>query len=138
MRTLAEIIEGRAPLTLGPGATVAHACRSMRDNGVGAVLVVDKDHRLAGIFTGRDAVCRVLAEGKPAATTRLGAVMTADPTTAPPDTTAIAALRLMRDCGFRHVPVVSEGRLVGIVSRGDFSGIEIDRLDEETGLWERI
>ena len=50
----------------------------------------------------------------------------------------IDALRLMRDGGFRHVPVVDNGTLVGVVSRGDFRGLEQDRLDEETGLWERI
>jgi CBS domain-containing protein len=51
---------------------------------------------------------------------------------------AIEALRLMQDARCRHLPVVHEGRLLGIVSRGDFRGIELDRLDEETGLWERI
>ena len=42
----------------------------------------------------------------------------------------------MRDGGFRHVPVVHEGLVIGIVSRGDFRGLEQDRLDEETGIWE--
>ena len=44
----------------------------------------------------------------------------------------------MEDVRCRHLPIVSEGLILGIVSRGDFRGIEIDRLDEETGLWERI
>jgi hypothetical protein len=44
----------------------------------------------------------------------------------------------MRDGGFRHVPVVHDGLVVGIVSRGDFRGLEQDRLDEETGIWERM
>ena len=44
----------------------------------------------------------------------------------------------MEDGRYRHVPVVDGGRVVGVVSRFDFSGIELDRLDEETGLWERI
>ena len=50
----------------------------------------------------------------------------------------IEALRLMRDGGFRHVPVVHEGLVIGIVARGDFRGLEQDRLDEETGIWERL
>jgi predicted transcriptional regulator len=50
----------------------------------------------------------------------------------------IEALRLMRDGGFRHIPVVENGRVIGVVSRGDFRGLEQDRLDEETGIWERI
>jgi CBS domain-containing protein len=64
--------------------------------------------------------------------------MTTEVHNLPPSHTAIDALRLMRDGGFRHVPVVHEGLVIGIVSRGDFRGLEQDRLDEETGLWERI
>ena len=51
---------------------------------------------------------------------------------------AIEALRLMEDGRYRHLPIVAEGRVIGIVSRFDFSGLELDRLNEETGLWERI
>jgi CBS domain-containing protein len=110
----------------------------MREHRVGAVVVTEGDHRLLGIFTARDAVHRVLAEGKSAARTKLAEVMTRDPDTMPPRTTAIEALRLMEDGRYRHVPIVDAGRVVGIVSRFDFNGIELDRLDEETGLWERI
>jgi CBS domain-containing protein len=110
----------------------------MRDRHVGAVLVTADDRRLVGIFTGRDAVHRVLAEGKSAARTALFEVMTRDPTTMPPGKTAIEALRLMEDGRYRHLPIVDDGKVVGIVSRFDFSGLELDRLDEETGLWERI
>ena len=73
-----------------------------------------------------------------AAHTKLAAVMTRDPDTMPPGKTAIDALRLMEDGRYRHVPIVDDGKVVGIVSRFDFSCIELDRLDEETGLWERI
>jgi len=110
----------------------------MRDRRVGAVLVGEGDQRLLGIFTGRDAVHRVLAEGKSAARTKLALVMTRDPDTMPPGKSAIEALRLMEYGRYRHVPIVDDGKVVGIVSRFDFSGIELDRLDEETGLWERI
>lgn len=138
MRAMSEIVRDQKPLTLSAKATVKHACQRMRDRRVGAVLVTDKDHRLIGIFTGRDAVCRVLAEGKDAGETMLGEVMTRDPCTMPPTNTAIDALRLMHDGGFRHVPVVTDGRVIGVVSHGDFRGLETARLDEETGLWERI
>ena len=103
---------------------------------VGAVLVTNGKGELVGIFTGRDAV-RVMAEGKDLATP-LRQVMTKKPHCLPPRHTAIHALRLMRDGGFRHVPVVDEGVLIGVVSRGDFRGLEQDRLDEETGIWERM
>jgi CBS domain-containing protein len=110
----------------------------MRDRRVGAVLVIDGDRRLVGIFTGRDAVHRVLAEGKSAVRTTLADVMTTDPATMPSVKMAIEALRLMEDGHYRHLPIVDDGKVVGIVSRFDFSGIELDRLDEETGLWEHI
>ena len=110
----------------------------MRNRRVGAVLVTEKDRRLLGIFTGRDAVGGVLAEGKSAARTTLSDVMTRDPTSISPRKTAIEALRLMEDGRYRHVPIVEDGKVVGIVSGFDFSGLELDRLDEETGLWERI
>ena len=138
MRNMSDIVRNQDPVTLPPSATVRDACRYMRERRVGAVLVIEGDNRLLGIFTGRDAVHRVLAEGRSAARTKLAEVMTRDPNTMPPGKTAIEALRLMEDGRYRHMPVVDGGRVVGIVSRFDFSGIELDRLDEETGLWERI
>jgi CBS domain-containing protein len=138
MRTMSDIVRNRDPAKLPASATVRDACQYMRDRRIGAVLVTEGDHRLLGIFTGRDAVYRVLAEGKSATRTKLAEVMTRDPDTIPPGKTAIEALRLMEDGRYRHVPIVDGGKVVGIVSRFDFSGIELDRLDEETGLWERI
>jgi CBS domain-containing protein len=134
-REMKEIIRNQQPLTLPPTATVQEACQHMHERRFGAVLVTGAEGKLVGIFTGRDAV-RVLAEGKDSSSTPLREVMTPNPDHLPPRHTAIDALRLMRDGGFRHVPVVHEGVLIGIVSRGDFRGLEQDRLDEETGIWE--
>ena len=103
----------------------------------GSVLVVDSQQRLMGIFTGRDAV-RLLANGKDAAATLLAEAMTPNPVTIAPGSSAIDALRTMSDGGFRHVPVIENGSICGVVSRGDFTGIEIDRLDEEEHLCECI
>jgi CBS domain-containing protein len=114
--------------------TVQKACEAMRARHVGSVLVVDEHQRLLGIFTGRDAV-RLLATGKG---TALANAMTSHPVTVIPEQRAIDALRAMSDGGFRHVPVVEKGRIVGIVSRADFKGEELDRLDEEETLAERI
>ena len=138
MRKVSDIVKNRDPVTFPPNATVRDACRSMREYRVGAVLVTEGSHRLMGIFTARDAVHRVLAEGKSATRTRLAEVMTRDPDTMSPRTTAIEVLRLMEDGRYRHVPIIDGGKVVGIVSRFDFNGIELDRLNEETGLWERI
>ncbi|HEX3402985.1 MAG TPA: CBS domain-containing protein [Acetobacteraceae bacterium] len=136
-RDMAEIIRNQQPFTLPPTATVQEACSHMHKRKIGAVLVTDAKGQLVGIFTGRDAV-RVLAQGKDARATLLRQVMTREPHHLPPRHSAIHALRLMRDGGFRHVPVVEEGVVIGIVSRGDFRGLEQDRLDEETGIWERM
>ena len=138
MRSLSDVICNQHPLTLPPSTTVKDACRKMHERRVGAVLVTDEHGRLVGIFTGRDAVGRVLAQGKSATKTKLADVMTPNPTTMPPHKTAIDALRLMWDGGFRHVPLVESGKLSGVVSRGDFKGDEQDRLDEERQLWETM
>ncbi len=117
-RPMRDIIVRREPVCLPPEATVQDACRLMREHRIGAVMVADAEQNLLGIFTGRDAICRMLAECRDPATTRLADVMTHRPVTMRPQEKAIDALRLMRDSGFRHVPVVDGGRLVGIVSRG--------------------
>lgn len=135
-RQLSDIIRRQRPVTVPVTATVQHACRLMRDNRIGAVLVTERDGRLAGLFTGRDAVGRVLAEALDPATTTVAAVMTVQPDTLKPDAHAIDALRLMQDGGYRHMPIVDGGNIVGIVSHGDFLGQERARLDVETGFWE--
>lgn len=137
-RQMGQIVRNQVALTLPRTASIQDACRRMRERQVGAVLVTDSKGRLIGIFTGRDAVLAMSLAREPAET-QLKDVMTKNPVTLSPGRTAIDALRLMQDGGFRHVPVVeTDGRVVGVVSRGDFRGLEHDRLDEETGIWERI
>ena len=136
-REMAEIIRNQQPVILSPDTTVCEACRQMNDQRIGAIVIVSDSGSLLGIFTGRDAV-RQLAEGADPHVARLKDAMTPNPETMTPHSTAIEALRLMRDGGFRHLPIVDNGVVMGIVSRGDFRGLERDRLDEETGLWERI
>jgi CBS domain-containing protein len=137
-KLIPDVVHDREPVTLAPHATAQDACRCMQQRRIGAVVVSGADGAPLGIFTGRDAVWRVIAQGRDPAATRLEAVMTPAPATMPPRTTAIEALRLMQDGGFRHVVVVDQGRVVGVVSRRDFRGDEQGRLDEETGLWERV
>ncbi len=134
---MAEIIRNQHPVMMGASALVQDACKQMDERGIGAVPVTERNSHLLGIFTGRHAV-KALARGKDAANTHLRDVMTKAPHCMPPRSTAIEALRRMRDGGFRHVPVVENEVVVGIVSRGDFRGLEHDRLDEETGVWERM
>lgn len=135
-RRLGYIVRDQEPLLMLFTETVQKACEAMRERHVGSVLIVDEHERLLGIFTGRDAV-KLLAKGKTGRMT-LQEAMTAHPVTVTPEQKAIDALRAMSDGGFRHVPVVQGGRILGIVSRADFKGEEIERLDEEEVLGERI
>ena len=138
MRQLSDIIRNQNPLTLDACITVKRACEKMRDHKVGAVLVTGDDGQLVGIFTGRDLVRRVAAAGKSTLKTLLKDVMTPNPVTMSPEKTALDALRLMWDGGFRHVPLLDKGVLVGIVSRGDIKGAEADRFEEEREVWEHM
>ena len=104
---------------------------------MGAVLVTDARAHLKGIFTGRDAV-QVIANGGDPAKVHLSEVMTAKPDTIEPERKAIDALHMMCDGGYRHLPVVVDGKVVGIVSRSDFKGLELDQFEDEQSLWERI
>jgi CBS domain-containing protein len=85
MRRLSDIVRNQNPVTLPPSASVKHACERMRHHKVGAVLVTDEKGRLVGIFTGRDAVGRVIAEGKSAEATTLAEVMTGQPVCVAPE-----------------------------------------------------
>jgi len=138
MRKLTDVTLDQNPLILRSSTSVIEACRRMSDRRAGSVAVVDGAGRLVGIFTGRDAVSRVLAEGRDAATTQLASVMTRDPATLSPEQTALDALRLMWDGGFRHLPMVKDGKVVGVVSRGDFNGLEVDTHERERDLWEHM
>jgi CBS domain-containing protein len=137
-RPVVTLIRNQVLLTLPPQETVRAACQRMRERYVGSVLVTDGRDHLVGIFTERDAVCRVLAESRDADRTTLAQVMTTGVVTVPPRATALDALRLMQDGGFRHIPVVEGVRVVGVVSYTDFRGQEHARLEEETELFESI
>jgi len=136
-RVVPDVVSHQQLLEMPPSATVRNAARAMRERHVGAVLVTTKD-RLNGIFTERDMVNRVVADGRDPDHTTLADVMTTNPDTIAPATTAIEALRLMDDGGYRHLPIVDRGRVVGIVSRRDFHGNEKARLDDESDLWNKI
>ena len=120
-----------------PKATARQAARLMHKLNVGSILIMEKNV-LKGILTVADMTYRVVAQGRDPEKTHLGEIMTPDPDTISPDGTAIEALRMMQDGGYRHLPVVEHGVVLGVASRRDFHGDEKARLEEETGLWERI
>jgi CBS domain-containing protein len=126
-RPVRSIIEDQKPVTASAEITVAAAARLMKERRIGALLVVH-DGRLAGIFTERDALFRVVAEGRDPTKTRVADVMTANPRTITPDRPFGHALHLMYEGGFRHVPVVDNGRPVGVVSARDALGPDLEQF----------
>lgn len=106
--------------TVGPSDTVGEAVALMAQHRVGSVLVMDGE-KLLGIFTERDTV-RALSLSHDAPRHQITSWMTADPKTVGPDTDADEALHLMLDNGFRHLPVMADGKVVGVVSMRDLAG----------------
>jgi len=102
----------------------------MRERRIGAIMVVEQG-RLEGIVTERDMVFRLLAEQLDARATRLGQIMTRDPETLRPDDSALAALDKMRAGHYRHLPVVKDGEIAGIVSIRDLYESVRRSLEEE-------
>jgi CBS domain-containing protein len=115
IRSLRTIAARRPPTVFPVETLVSEVAQTLRARQVGAGMIVDGT-RLVGIFTERDALFRVLAEGLDPRRTRVGDVMTRDPQTIHPDRPFVDALRIMHDGRFRHVPIVEHGRPIGMVS----------------------
>ena len=122
-RQIGEIVRRRSLVSVDPGMTVRAAAQLMAKEKIGALPVV-KDGRLAGIFTERDALVRVLARGLDPDATSVAEVMTADPVTIDARRPLKHALQMMVDGNFRHVPVVEGGSVVGMVSARDALGTD--------------
>ena len=138
MRRLSDIVFNQNPLILSSTVLVADACQQMFDSRVDSVLVVDEQKRLEGIFTGHDAVRRVIDSDRESTSTHLADVMTPHPVTMLTDNSAIEALRMMWDCGFEHVPVVVNDQVIGVVSQSDFGSDEKIELEREREFWEHM
>ncbi|HZI82996.1 MAG TPA: CBS domain-containing protein [Casimicrobiaceae bacterium] len=108
-------MQRRNLLKAPPQTLVSKAAKLMAKKNVGAIMIVEGDH-LVGIFTERDVVFRVVAQGLDAGTTSLAEVMTPAPETVAPDKPLGYALLVMHERGFRHLPVIEAGKIVGIVS----------------------
>jgi CBS domain-containing protein len=136
-RAISSVITKRKVVTAPPTMSVLDAARHMKEHAVGSVLVVDRGH-LAGIFTERDALYRVMAQGRDPKTVRLADVMTAHPQTVDADKPVGYALLMMYEGGFRHVPVVKAGRPVGMISARDALGPELQEFENELERRKRI
>jgi CBS domain-containing protein len=127
---IGRVMEREKMLTASPRTTVIEAVKRMASQRVGAVLVVDNEG-LAGIFTERDAVFRVMAQERDAQATLLADVMTPSPLSVDPDKTFGFALHLMHEHGLRHMPVVQDGKPVGIVSARDALDPDLEEFVSE-------
>ena len=136
-RPVGKLVASQTPVSAGAEMTVAQAARLMKEKRVGALLVM-QEGRLAGIFTERDALFRVIAEGRDPGATHLADVMSANPRTITPDRPFGHALHMMHEGGFRHVPVVEGGKPIGVVSARDALGPELEAFVAELGKRERI
>lgn len=135
-RTIRAIIEGQELVTASAGSTVTAVAQLMKQRNVGAVMVVDAE-KLVGVFTERDALFRVLAAGRDGSTP-LGDVMTRHPQSIHPDRPFTQALQMMHEGSYRHVPVVEDGRPVGMVSARDALGPELEAFVYEMLRQEQV
>lgn len=126
-REIGQLIRRRNVVSLSGAATVREASKLMAEQRVGAILVMDGSS-LLGIFTERDALNRVLAEERDPDSTPISEVMTGNLVTLGPRATAVDALRLMTQIGFRHLPVVEEDEVCGIISLRDFVSAEFQQV----------
>jgi CBS domain-containing protein len=110
--------KGRATFSVSPLVTVSQAAQEMNLRKVGSVLVMEGG-QLRGIFTERDVLWRVVAAGLDPKTTPLSQVMTRNPITVGPDTPIQSVMDVFTEKRFRHLPVVDDGRLLGVISIGD-------------------
>ena len=124
------ISEKQVLTTFGADVTVRQAARVMAERHIGAVLIMS-DGKLDGIFTERDVLNRVVAPGKDPETVKIGEVMTKNPDTVSPDASALDTLILMQSKGYRHLPVLDGGELVGIVSVRDLFSAVKRELEED-------
>lgn len=130
-RMLSDILVGRNLVTANKEMTVRAASQLMVEKKIGALLVVENS-RIAGIFTERDALNKVLAASLDPDKTPLSQVMVADPQTIRADKPLAYALYMMAEGGFRHVPVVDgDGVPVGMVSARDALGQDMVELERD-------
>lgn len=111
-------LEPSSPITVSPQATVADAIKIMVDKGMGCVLVAEGD-KLLGVFTERDALCKVAHRYAEVCKSPVSEFMTADPESLTGDAPIGFAVNLMAVGGYRHVPIIENDKLTGIISVRD-------------------
>lgn len=127
MKQIAELIEGQILTVLDSDDTVRSAAKRMVERNIGAAAVVDEG-KLSGIFSERDLMARVVAPGLDPDRTTVGTVMTRELVVIEPEADIDSALQKMHAINSRHLPVVEDGKLVGILSIRDL--LEVDDANQ--------
>jgi CBS domain-containing protein len=132
MARVSEILENKGGMVLSVDVneTVFDAISLMAQVNIGAVLV-QKGDTIAGIFTERDYLQRIALQSRSSKQTRVGDVMTTPVISADPDDTVQQCMETMTTCHCRHLPVVQDGKLLGIVSIGDLVKKMLDEKQQE-------
>ncbi len=125
-------VSGADVATTRPDATIADAAKLLKERNVGALVITTEDGRLAGILSERDLVRGLPDHGADLLALKVKDRMTAEVTICTPDDRVDAIMKLMTDGRFRHLPVVEEDKLVGIVSIGDVVKSRLEELESET------
>ena len=133
MKSVKAIIEAQQTATVAPSTSVLDAAIMMARRGIGAVPVVEGE-RLAGIFTERDVLTRVVAAGVDPAATPVSAVMSTQLVIADIDEPYDVCLQRMQQARVRHLIALDHGRLAGIVSLRDLLAIDLDEKDDAITL----
>ncbi|MGA8762507.1 MAG: CBS domain-containing protein [Candidatus Sulfotelmatobacter sp.] len=128
MPTLRDLVKDRKLYSIDADRTVLEAARFMMEHNIGALPVL-RNGELAGIFSERDIMNRVVAVGRTPGTTAVSEVMTANPRSVPADETVEECLFIMREFGFRHLPIVEGKELKGLVSLRDILMRQATDLD---------
>ncbi len=120
MHTLRQLLGSKTPevFAVAPGDSVIDAIRLMAEKGVGAVLVMD-GARLAGIVSERDYARKIVLHGKSSSDTSVRDIMTADVVTVGPNQTVAQCMQIVTDHRIRHLPVVEDNEVIGVISIGD-------------------
>ena len=136
IRRLLEAKANQEIFALPPDATVQAAVQEMADRNIGAVCIVSAE-RLVGVFTERDLLDRVVTPGRDPAKIKLSHVLTGNPLCLDADATVETALRLIDERGVRHMPVVENDGLIGIISIRDLTEFLVrdqqSRIDDLVG-----
>jgi CBS domain-containing protein len=133
VRTILQA-KGSSVFSVEPNVTVYHAIQMMCEKNIGGLLITD-NNRLVGIFTERDYARKLILKGKSSKETKIKEIMTENPVTVSEDNSIEDCMKLLVDRHIRHLPVVTDGKLMGMISIGD---VVRHVIDEQKSIIEQL